>query len=155
MKDSRTAAEISAALSRLAAEDAAASPPPELESRLLAEFKAPSTGSRKRSPFWALAMAAPFALALVVLHRGGSDSQAGDEPFYQIPYVAPAAPYERTEVRRELVPVAALIAAGLEVHVADSGGVVNADVLFGQDGRALAIRLVTGSGPANTRRIDQ
>jgi hypothetical protein len=35
-----------------------------------------------------------------------------------------------------------LIAAGFEVHVADSGRSLPADVLVGQDGRALAIRLI-------------
>ena len=58
----------------------------------------------------------------------------------RIPYTAPPAPYERTQVMRMAVPVAALIAAGFEVHVADAGAAVPAEVLVGQDGRALAIR---------------
>ena len=154
MKNRHSAAEVSAALAWLAAEDAAASPPADLENRLLAELKAHHSGSRGRLPFWALAMTAPTILAVLVLHRAASLPPAVDEPFYQMPYVAPAAPYERTEVRREIVPVAALIAAGLDVHVPDSGAVITADVLFGQDGRALAIRLVTGPAPINTRRIE-
>jgi hypothetical protein len=40
------------------------------------------------------------------------------------------------------VPLMALMAAGLEVHTNDAGGRVTADVLIGQDGRALAVRLV-------------
>jgi hypothetical protein len=39
------------------------------------------------------------------------------------------------------VPVAALIAAGYRVETPDPGGVVNAEVLVSQDGRARAIRL--------------
>src|SRR5262245_35940033 len=111
MKDGRSPAEISAALSRLAAEDAAACPPPQIEDHVLAEFRARPISSPSL-PFWALAIAAPIVLSVVVLYRGGaSDSRMGDEPFYQMPYVIPAGPYERTEVRREIVPVAALIAA--------------------------------------------
>jgi hypothetical protein len=53
------------------------------------------------------------------------------------------------------VPIAALIAAGFEVHVVDSGGALPAEVLVGQDGRALAIRLVTGSADKSKRRFDE
>ncbi len=63
-------------------------------------------------------------------------------PFVEIPFVAPLAPYERAEVQRMDVPVAALVAAGFEVHVPDTAGTVQADVLVGQDGRAHAIRLI-------------
>src|SRR5262249_25535689 len=133
-----------------------ACPPPEIEDQLLAEFRARPISSRKRLPFWALAIAAPIVLTVIMLYLGRTThSRIGDEPFYQMPYVIPAGPYERTEVRREIVPVAALIAAGLEVHVPDAGAVVNAEVLFGQDGRALAIRLVNGTVPVNTRRTER
>jgi hypothetical protein len=40
------------------------------------------------------------------------------------------------------LPVAALIAAGFEVRVADVGMAVKAEVLVGQDGRPYAIRPV-------------
>jgi hypothetical protein len=43
------------------------------------------------------------------------------------------------------VPVSALIAAGFEVHTVDTSAALSADVLFGQDGRAHAIRLVSNS----------
>jgi hypothetical protein len=152
MSDRHSNDEISAGLARLAAEYASASPPVNLESRLLAEIKGTNAGSRKRFPFWLLAMTAPILSVVIMLYRSGSHSQAVGEPFYQMPYVAPAAPYERTEVRRENVPVAALISAGLDVHVPDSGAVVTADVLFGQDGRALAISLIPDPSPVNTRR---
>jgi hypothetical protein len=41
------------------------------------------------------------------------------------------------------VPVAALMAAGFEVHGAEPGGTVSADVLVGQDGRMHAVRLIS------------
>jgi len=74
------------------------------------------------------------------------------KPFIRLPYVAAPAPYERTEVMRMDVPITALIAVGLEVHVPDVGAAVRADVLVGQDGRALAIRLMPGSVASPDRR---
>ena len=56
----------------------------------------------------------------------------------QIPYVVPPAPYERTEVVRMDVPVAALIAAGLRMD-APAADSISADVIVGQDGRPLAV----------------
>src|SRR6267154_6056253 len=83
-----------------------------------------------------------------------SPMRSSEEPFIEIPYVAPLAPYERTNVVRMNVQVAALIAAGFEVHTPDAGTAVSADVLFGQDGRAHAIRLVPASKIDSDRRLD-
>ena len=68
-----------------------------------------------------------------------------EAPFVPIPYLAPPAPYERIEVVRMQLPVAALIAAGVPVRTADPGARVEADVVVGQDGRARAVRLVSNS----------
>jgi hypothetical protein len=97
------------------------------------------SGTRRTSVrFWGFALAAVATVAVLVLSM---PKREADAPFSPLPYAAPAAPYEQLEVRRQSVPVAALIAAGFEVHVADSGGMVTADVLVGQDGRPLAVRL--------------
>lgn len=86
---------------------------------------------------------AAVALATVLVFRPSATAQrASDEPFVSIPYVVPAASYERTQVIRTEVPVAALRSAGLALQVRDTGAAVRADVLVGQDGRALAVRLV-------------
>jgi hypothetical protein len=74
-----------------------------------------------------------------------------EEPFVAIPFTAPLAPYERTEVLRLDLPVAAVIAAGLPVRATDAAGRVQADVVVGQDGRARAIRLVSMSQWNNER----
>jgi hypothetical protein len=74
-----------------------------------------------------------------------------ETPFVEMPYVAPLAPYERSEVVRMEVSVAALEAAGLEVHARDTGAMVLADLLLGQDGRAHAVRLVSEKEIANGR----
>ncbi len=66
-----------------------------------------------------------------------------EEPFLEIPYVAPLAPYERVEIVRMDMPVSELTADGLDVRVPDTGSTVLADVVLGQDGRAHAIRLVS------------
>ncbi len=83
--------------------------------------------------------------ATVGIHNAASPSpRAAEAPFMEIPYVTPLAPYERIEVKRMDLPVSALIAAGFDVlHAPDTGASLRADVLFGQDGRAHAIRIVT------------
>jgi hypothetical protein len=126
---------LAQALASLAAKDARLTPPQDLERQLLMQF----SGTRRTSVrFWGVALAAVATVAALVL---GMPKREADAPFSPLPYAAPAAPYEQLEVRRQSVPVAALIAAGFEVHVADSGGMVTADVLVGQDGRPLAVRL--------------
>jgi hypothetical protein len=126
---------LDAALAKLAAEVAAEAPPDGLETRLLAEFDAVARRRRQKVRLWP-AVAATLAGAAWLSSPPGPVI----EPFIRIPFTAPPAPYERTEVMRMTVPVAALIAAGFEVHVADAGAAVPAEVLVGQDGRALAIR---------------
>jgi hypothetical protein len=74
-----------------------------------------------------------------------------EEPFLEIPYVAPLAPYERAEIVRMDVPVSELAAEGLEVHVPDTSATVLADVVLGQDGRAHAIRLVSDANRSVTQ----
>lgn len=68
-----------------------------------------------------------------------------EQPFVAIPYTLPLQPYERADVMRMDVPVAALIAVGLPMNMADPSALARADVLVGQDGRARAIRLVSVS----------
>ena len=126
------------ALASLAAKDAMLTPPQDLERQILAEF---SGRRRPRIRAWSFSLAAALAVAVLLLSIQRPKTPSADHPFSPLPYAAPAAPYEQLEVRRQSVSVAALIAAGFEVHVADSGGMVTADVLVGQDGRPLAVRL--------------
>jgi len=124
------------------------SAPENLEQRVLAEFDA---AHRPRPMGWrwalaaALAASCTIAVAVSLMRHPTPAPRAAERPFLEIPYTAPLAPYERTRIVRMDVPVAALIAAGFEVHAPDTGGALQADVLFGQDGRAHAIRLVTNS----------
>jgi hypothetical protein len=127
--------------------------PADLETQLLAEFDAVARNALRPAPrrvrWWlpAAALAAALAIGAVAIHRPLPPPRIAGEPFIEIPYVAPLAPYERTSIVRMDVPVSALIAAGFKVHAVDTGAALRADVLFGQDGRAHAIRLVSNSVP--------
>lgn len=131
---------LGAALARIAEENAAAALPAGVEARIFAEW-APRGVWR---PLAAAALAAALAAGLYVARGpvGKPPARAEVQPFVEIPYVAPLAPYERASIERWDVPVAALIAAGFEVRLPDAAGTVKADVLVGQDGRPHAIRLV-------------
>jgi len=96
-----------------------------------------------------------FVILLVVaaLNRPAESPRTTNAPFLEIPYTAPLAPYERTQVVHMDVSVAALIAVGFDIRATDAGASLNADVLIGQDGRAHAIRIVPK--PNFTRRLMQ
>jgi hypothetical protein len=96
--------------------------------------------SASRGPArWAAAVVAVALLAAVILRQSHVRvAQPTQEMFLKIPYVVPPAPYERTEVVRMDVPVAALIEAGFSMNAAAADS-VPADVLIGQDGRPLAV----------------
>jgi hypothetical protein len=108
-------------------------------------WQAPRAASRTPHAFfrWSgvgIASAAIAILTASTLYR----AQAPQNPpkqqvFMRIPYVVPPAPYERTEIVRMDVPVAALIAVGFNVNAA-AGESISADVLVGQDSRPLAVR---------------
>lgn len=99
----------------------------------------PPAASRNRFPALLATGTAVAALAAFCFLRPPAAPRR--EVFVPIPYVVPAAPYERTAIVPMDIPVAALIAAGLQVRTAGVAGTVPADVLVGQDGRALAISL--------------
>jgi hypothetical protein len=132
-------ARLIAAMAALVAETGTMEAPPEVEAAVLAEFDAARRGTIHR---W-LPIAACIAAAAMLLRGPAPPPRiARERPFVQIPYVAPLAPYERVSVRRIEMPVTALIAAGFEMPAREMGAAVPADVLVGQDGRALALRLV-------------
>jgi hypothetical protein len=127
--------------------------PQEIERNVMAAFDRRARTARGYG--WMVpSLAAAASLAViggVALYRGARPAQAETEPFVAIPYTAPLAPYERAVIRQMDVPVAALIAAGFEIEARDTSASLRADVLFGQDGRAHAIRVIHN----NDRRISQ
>jgi hypothetical protein len=93
---------------------------------------------------------------LMATHRNPTvmPVQAADEQFTAMPYVIPPAPYERTSVVRTEVPLQIMLAAGFHVQGEDLSSSILADVLYGEDGRILALRLVSQSGDFSTTRMD-
>jgi hypothetical protein len=106
--------------------------------------------ARRASRAWRWAIAVPaiaaLAFAVVLMRRPApapipAPVEKAQREFVRIPYVIPPAPYERTEIVRMNVPVAALIAVGFRMDE-PAGALVPADVLVGQDDRPLAIRFL-------------
>jgi hypothetical protein len=116
-----------------------------IERELLAAYDECHRPRRPWLPGVALAMAASLAAVGFFHDRAGREHRAPDSKlvFIAIPYTIPPAPYERTTIMRMDVEVGALIAAGFQVHEPHAGASVPADVLFAQDGRAVAIRPLT------------
>lgn len=81
-------------------------------------------------------------------------TQASEAPFTAMPYVIPPAPYERTSVIRTEVPLQIMLSAGFQVEGDDPSATALADVLYGEDGRILALRLVTEPNDSSTTRMD-
>lgn len=139
------------ALQKLAVELAEAEAPSHVEIAVLAEFD--RARRSRRAKVWSIAAVAVAASLAAVWIAGSRPAQKAaapavaeaesEQPFLPIPYVLPPAPYERVEIVRMQVPVAALISAGLPVGSADPGAQAEADVLVGQDGRPRAVRLVS------------
>jgi hypothetical protein len=150
---------LTRAMDRVKAEYENANAPAEVERTLLAEFD--RVQHRKRRLSWMImsgAVAASIAVVLIVSVRENQpppvpaatvveavteDVQQSQQPFVPIPYVAPLGVYERAEIVRMEVPVAALIAAGFPMRTSDPGARAQADVVVGQDGRARAVRLIS------------
>lgn len=70
---------------------------------------------------------------------------AAEAPFIPVPYALPLDSYETGSMLRVRLPAASLIAAGYQLPALDPTAIVEADVLVGDDGRARAVRLVSGS----------
>jgi len=101
-------------------------------------------GRRERA--WvAVGVACAFAvaaIALILVFRQPPAKVASEQPFIALPYVAPPAPYERTEVLRMDVPVTMLMTAGhwrsgwfqLPVRIS-TGDPITDETAFGDCGR--------------------
>ena len=105
-------------------------------------------GVQRRTPWTTVAVVAAAAgvmlFAIVPEIRTPVRKRAGDRAeFVEIPYVAPLDPRESASIVRMDIRVATLLAAGYRI-VADPGTIVSADVLVGEDGRAHAVRMISG-----------
>jgi hypothetical protein len=77
------------------------------------------------------------------------EAGSGDQPFEPIPYTIPLGRDEKAIMVRMDVSAAELLAAGFRLPASDAGEWAPADVIVGQDGRALAIRLITAGTNKN------
>uniref|UniRef100_Q024P0 Zinc-finger domain-containing protein n=1 Tax=Solibacter usitatus (strain Ellin6076) TaxID=234267 RepID=Q024P0_SOLUE len=108
------------------------------------EKSVPRGRAASRGPVrFAFTLAACVIVALALSRPAAPKRANSGEPFVAFPYVAPLAPYERAQIQRMDIPVAALAAAGFQLRGPDTAGVVRADVLLGQDGRAYALRFTS------------
>lgn len=135
-------------LSRVLREWQAPDAPPWLEGRVIARRDA---GWRVRFVAGMAVAAGLAAAALWMVRPPASPAStaapaavADEGPFVPVPNVLPLDSYETGRVLRMDLPVSALIAAGYSLPTADPGATVTADVLVGEDGRAHAVRLVSG-----------
>ena len=73
----------------------------------------------------------------------GGEARSELAAFVGIPFLPPLDPHENSTIVRMNIRVAALIAAGYRI-AADPDTIVPADVLVGEDGRAHAVRVLSG-----------
>jgi hypothetical protein len=124
---------------------------PEREQALLDAFDAHWAQPRTRPSRWALGTAAVLAATVVGLNWLVMSNTARVEPvpaepafdtagFVPWPGAEAWPPFESGSLVRVDLPVAAVVALGLPVPV-PTAGVVQADIVVGQDGLARAVRV--------------
>ena len=159
---------LDTAIARLRADAANVEPSRTVEENILAILDGSLV--QKQHTTWAWQWIAASVLICAAVLMGAAfipwhyDSQVGpihpstastaSEPFTAMPYVVPPAPYERTSVVRTYVSLQMMLAAGFQVHGGELGSKTLADVLYGEDGRILAIRLVSQPIISSYTRMD-
>ena len=160
---------VDAAWTTLVRDDAASTPPAELEARVFAAVHA-SDALLPRSPRWvwpSVAMAAAAVAIAIVLGRGpdrgeprsgaagGIDVDMTEEaplantvPAPLITLAEPLASAESLQIVRVRMPRAALGFLGIALAAPDTATLVEVDVLVGHDGVARDIRRVQPVGGA-------
>jgi hypothetical protein len=152
------------ALARLRAETAALGPSTHVDQQVLAALNAAAAKLRSASHTFrwitvrALAFAAILAAAVLFsvsrAHKAAPIAELPhEEPFTPMPYVDSAAPHEHTTIIRTKVSAQIMQDAGLTVQD-DPDSTALADVVLGEDGRLLALRLISHPHPASPKRID-
>jgi len=122
-------------------------PPGGAREQLAAKMASPAA---RRTPMrWIPAAAIAAALLVVVTMPNRkpavvtSAANPSGSRFIEIPYLPPPDPHENSTIVRMNIRVATLISVGYRV-TADPDTVVPADVLVGEDGRAYAVRVLSG-----------
>jgi len=123
-------------------------PPPGQKALLAICMTEPAPHRVKRwMPAVVLAAAAAVLLAIFISQKAPDTGIRGgirdNSQFVDIPYLAPLDPRENATIVRMDIQVATLMSLGYRV-AADPDEVVPADVLVGEDGRAHAVRVISG-----------
>ena len=123
-------------------------PPPGQKALLAIGMTEPEPRLKLRwAPAFSLAAAAALLITVYVEQRKsetGVPAPRGESAqFIDIPYLAPLDPRENAAIVRMDIQVATLMSLGYRV-AADPDEVVPADVLVGEDGRAHAVRVISG-----------
>jgi hypothetical protein len=104
-------------------------------------------GHRQRDPWVGVIVAVAAGLLLLAivpqLKAPVRKRARGQAEFVEIPYLAPIDPRENASIVRMDIRVATLLATGYRI-MADPDAIVSADVLVGEDGRAHAVRVISG-----------
>jgi anti-sigma factor RsiW len=110
----------------------------------LASFPAQPRAIRWMPAAAVAAIAAALVLAVIPAHKQPLPAvHEAAAAFVEIPYLPPLDPREYSTIVRMNIRVATLIAAGYRI-AADPDTIVPADVLVGEDGRAHAVRVLSG-----------
>ena len=152
------------AFANLRMETASLGPSTLVEQQVLAALNASTPNPRlpHRTWRWITVSALAFAALLIFAalftvsrtHKAAPIAEIPhEEPFTAMPYVVPPAPDERTTVVRTRVSSQIMQDAGLHVQD-DPGSTALADVVLSQDGRLLALRLVSHPDPTSEKRIN-
>lgn len=148
------------AFAHLRAETAALGPSDCVEERVLETLRASAPRPRSTTPplRWAIvgALALATLVASLMLTSGRTHPVQPiitEEPFTAMPYVVPAGQHERTIIVRTRISSQIVQNAGLEVQD-DAESSALADVVLGDGGRLLALRLVSRAHPTSEKRIN-
>ncbi len=154
------------AIAQLRSDNSDIGPSQSVEQHVLAALNAPIPTQHTAGNTWRWFTASAclaltvFLLALWITPRQppavqpAQSPQSGSEAFTPMPYVIPPAPYERTAIIRTVVPLPILLSAGFQIHGEDPASSTPADVLLGEDGRILALRLVAQPTSFSNTRMD-
>ncbi len=91
----------------------------------------------------AAAIAAAAGIAAIAPHTKSAIAGRSEAPFIEIPYLPALDARENTAIVRMNIRVATLLSFGFRID-GDPEALVAADVLVGEDGRAHAVRVVSG-----------
>lgn len=153
----RDSAALSLALAQLRSQTSSLEPSQRVKNAVFAEMARPQSQAHAKqwTRRWIAGNIGACALILAIVFGVSvrpnkiapvPPREDADGQFIAMPYVIQPAPYERTTIIRTEVPMQTMITAGFKVYGDTMDTSTPADVLYGADGRILAIRLISQPG---------